>query len=72
MANSEGSEDSEPVIPFNTTGRQSEAEEGLHEDDVVPAGERAGIRRGIYLLPNLVTTGALFSGFYAIIAAMMA
>lgn len=25
--------------------------------------------RGIYLLPNLFTTGALFSGFYAIIAA---
>ena len=26
-------------------------------------------RRGIYLLPNLLTTGALFAGFYAIIAA---
>lgn len=25
-------------------------------------------RRGIYLLPNLLTTGALFAGFYAIIA----
>lgn len=25
-------------------------------------------RKGIYLLPNLFTTGALFSGFYAIIA----
>lgn len=25
-------------------------------------------RRGVYLLPNLFTTGALFSGFYAIIA----
>ena len=33
-------------------------------------GEKTGIRRGIYLLPNLITTGALFSGFYAIIAAM--
>ena len=32
--------------------------------------ERAGLRRGIYLLPNLITTGALFSGFYAIIGAM--
>jgi CDP-diacylglycerol--serine O-phosphatidyltransferase len=32
--------------------------------------ERAGLRRGIYLLPNLITTGALFSGFYAIISAM--
>jgi CDP-diacylglycerol--serine O-phosphatidyltransferase len=27
-------------------------------------------RRGIYLLPNLLTTGCLFSGFYAIVAAM--
>lgn len=27
-------------------------------------------RRGIYLLPNLLTTAALFSGFYAIVAAM--
>ena len=27
-------------------------------------------RRGVYLLPNLITTGALFFGFYAIVAAM--
>lgn len=27
-------------------------------------------RRGIYLLPNLFTTGALFAGFFAIIAAL--
>lgn len=27
-------------------------------------------RRGIYLLPNLFTTGCLFSGFYAILSAM--
>src|ERR1700682_1372848 len=27
-------------------------------------------RRGIYLLPNLVTTAALFAGFYAIVQAM--
>ena len=27
-------------------------------------------RRGIYLLPNLLTTGALFAGFFAIISAM--
>lgn len=31
---------------------------------------RAPVRRGIYLLPNLITTGALFAGFYAIIAAI--
>src|SRR6185295_18355515 len=27
-------------------------------------------RRGIYILPNLFTTAALFSGFYAIVQAM--
>src|SRR3990167_6774232 len=27
-------------------------------------------QRGIYLLPNLLTTAALFGGFYAIVAAM--
>jgi len=27
-------------------------------------------RRGIYLLPNLLTTGALFAGFYSIVAAI--
>ena len=27
-------------------------------------------RRGIYLLPNLITSGALFAGFFAMVAAM--
>lgn len=27
-------------------------------------------RRGIYLLPNLLTTGCLFAGFYAVVAAI--
>ncbi len=31
---------------------------------------RLPLRRGIYLLPNLLTTGALFAGFYAIVAAI--
>jgi CDP-diacylglycerol---serine O-phosphatidyltransferase len=34
------------------------------EDDVKPR------RKGIYLLPNLLTTGCVFSGFYAIVAAI--
>jgi CDP-diacylglycerol--serine O-phosphatidyltransferase len=29
-------------------------------------------RRGIYLLPNLLTTGAMFAGFYAVLSAMNA
>lgn len=40
-----------------------------HEEEVTVGGERVR-HRGIYLLPNLLTTGALFSGFYAIVAGM--
>jgi CDP-diacylglycerol--serine O-phosphatidyltransferase len=36
---------------------------------VPPDGDRT-IRKGIYFLPNLLTTGALFAGFYAVVAAM--
>ena len=39
-------------------------------DDSNPKETRKRMSRGIYLLPNLFTTGALFAGFYAIIAAM--
>jgi len=39
-------------------------------DDSNPKETRKNMPRGIFLLPNLFTTGALFSGFYAIIAAM--
>lgn len=31
---------------------------------------KEGLKKGIYLLPNLFTTAALFAGFYAIISAM--
>jgi len=40
-----------------------------HEEEVSENG-RTVRRRGIYLLPNLFTTGALFAGFYAVIAGM--
>ena len=35
----------------------------------MPGGDRRPRRRGIYLLPNLFTTGALFAGFYAMVSA---
>ncbi|MBY4675507.1 CDP-diacylglycerol--serine O-phosphatidyltransferase [Marinobacterium arenosum] len=41
-------------------------EENHHQTEA----EGAKPRRGIYLLPNLFTTGALFSGFYAVVASM--
>ncbi|MDH4008878.1 MAG: CDP-diacylglycerol--serine O-phosphatidyltransferase, partial [Desulfuromonadales bacterium] len=28
------------------------------------------LKRGVYLLPNLITTGGLFAGFYGIVATM--
>ena len=40
-----------------------------HEEEVSEGG-RTVRRQGVYLLPNLFTTGALFAGFYSIIAAM--
>jgi CDP-diacylglycerol--serine O-phosphatidyltransferase len=54
-------------------------DQGLREKDasaaldVVEEEVVAGAKvrhRGVYLLPNLLTTGSLFSGFYAIVAAM--
>ena len=39
-----------------------------HEEEVSVDG-RTVRQQGIYLLPNLFTTGALFAGFYAVIAA---
>jgi CDP-diacylglycerol--serine O-phosphatidyltransferase len=40
-----------------------------HEEEVSENGQTVR-HQGIYLLPNLFTTAALFAGFYAIIAAM--
>ena len=41
-----------------------------HLPGMVPPRGGALRRRGIYLLPNLFTTAALFAGFYAIVQAM--
>ena len=38
----------------------------MDSDDEVPRRRR----RGVYLLPNLFTTGTLFGGFFAIVMAM--
>ena len=44
-----------------------DATETQNEKPVAPAKP---VSRGIYLLPNLFTTGAMFCGFYAILAGM--
>ena len=56
----------------------SEAEDSLSQEFNLPIDEHEevvsevveGQLRGVYLLPNLLTLGALFAGFYAIIAGM--
>ena len=39
-------------------------------NDTAKGGQRGLGRRGVYLLPNLITTGSLFAGFYAIVTSM--
>lgn len=57
-------------------GRRSDTMRVIHtqrddgESGKSPASASARRRRGIYLLPNLFTTGALFAGFYGIVAAI--
>lgn len=41
----------------------------MHTEDIKTEVTEVWRRRGIYLLPNLFTTGGLFAGFYAMIAA---
>ncbi len=48
---------------------QDEEEQVTTESNIARLPERKGLAKGVYLLPNLITTAALFSGFYAIIAA---
>ena len=40
-----------------------------YEEEVSVDGKKE-TRKGVYILPNLFTTGALFSGFYAVISGM--
>ena len=46
-----------------------DAEPPRVRDVATMRGKKIG-RKGIYLLPNLLTTGSLFAGFYAIVAAI--
>jgi len=40
----------------------------LSEDDTLRSEKRENLRKGVYLLPNLITAGGIFAGFYVIIA----
>jgi len=53
-------DDSPDLVDPNLFGEDPVEIEGLEADP--------RRRRGVYLFPNLITTGALFAGFYAIVA----
>lgn len=61
--------DSPDQLSESSTGSRLDLPIDEHEEEISVDG-RTVRRKGIYLLPNLFTTGALFAGFYAIIAAM--
>ena len=70
---SESSEPSESLERKHDTASTDTGETEVADVDSpeLPLTRRARLRRrGIYLLPNLITTGALFAGFYAIVAGM--
>lgn len=52
----------------NAPESENNVRPGEVEEEEVVEGNRVR-RRGIYLLPNLLTTASLFSGFYAIVSA---
>ncbi len=73
LANDEGLDKAEALAEDEALaeGDALEDEPEALVDDAAPLTRRARFRRrGIYLLPNLITSGALFAGFYAIVAGM--
>ena len=48
----------------------NQADPEFDDDDAEATSAPRKRRRGIYVLPNLFTLGALFGGFYAIVMAM--
>ena len=60
------------VEPGGTDSVEPGGTDSVETDAVTgaPTEGRDRLRRGIFLIPNLITTGALFSAFYAIVAAM--
>lgn len=60
---------SRPEDPIAPVAQSLDGFVDEHEEEISENG-RTVRQRGVYLLPNLFTTGALFSGFYAVVAAM--
>lgn len=58
------------AVPEAASQEDDEGADGAEGAAVDQGDQGKHRRRGIYLLPNLITTGALFAGFYAIVAGM--
>lgn len=74
MSSPPDSPDKQNEAPENTTKKGELGFEDLlpvdeHIEEVSENGKKVR-HRGVYLLPNLFTTAALFSGFYAIVVSM--
>ncbi|NIB44458.1 CDP-diacylglycerol--serine O-phosphatidyltransferase [Pseudomaricurvus alkylphenolicus] len=72
--NAEDRKDESKVSHIDAQRPASPFDDGLlpvdeHVEEVHENGKKVR-RKGVYLLPNLFTTAALFSGFYAVIAGM--
>lgn len=63
------SNDHEQINSRDGKERDSDLLFGELEEEVSEGGQKVR-HKGVYLLPNLFTTGALFSGFYAVISGM--
>ena len=58
MGNDRETDSSDSILPID------------EHEEIVSEGGKQVRRRGVYLLPNILTLGALFAGFYAVIAGM--
>lgn len=58
MTKEQPTDESESMLPID------------EHEEIVSEGGKQVRRRGVYLLPNILTLGALFAGFYAVIAGM--
>ncbi|MDR2213214.1 MAG: CDP-diacylglycerol--serine O-phosphatidyltransferase [Pseudomonadales bacterium] len=61
----------DPPLPPESPGLPTDIEPLISEhEEVISVDGKKIRRRGVYLLPNMLTTGAMFAGFYAVIAGM--
>ena len=70
MVDADNNNDSKPKVDINEGAPNVSGESADHAQGHDHSLHEKTPHRGIYLLPNLFTTGAMFAGFYAILAGM--